>query len=152
MIWQRIKWVALLTIAVFALAACGTNATPGGGGGANQTIGSQGEALAFDKTALTAPAGSVQFTFNNTSTAQQHNFVIVRGGEEVAAQVYEAGVAAGPPDYLPADRANIVGATKMLAGRGSETITVELTPGTYTFICTYPGHYAAGMKGTLTVQ
>ncbi|HEU5090712.1 MAG TPA: plastocyanin/azurin family copper-binding protein, partial [Roseiflexaceae bacterium] len=25
-------------------------------------------------------------------------------------------------------------------------------PGTYTFLCTYPGHYAAGMKGTLTVE
>jgi uncharacterized cupredoxin-like copper-binding protein len=25
-------------------------------------------------------------------------------------------------------------------------------PGTYTFLCTFPGHFQAGMKGELTVQ
>jgi uncharacterized cupredoxin-like copper-binding protein len=35
---------------------------------------------------------------------------------------------------------------------GSDTLTVKLKPGTYTFYCPVPGHEAAGMKGTLTVS
>jgi len=31
-------------------------------------------------------------------------------------------------------------------------VTVTLKPGTYQFYCPVPGHKAAGMKGTLTVQ
>jgi plastocyanin len=35
---------------------------------------------------------------------------------------------------------------------GTSTFTTTLKPGTYTFLCTVPGHAAAGMKGTLTVK
>ena len=34
---------------------------------------------------------------------------------------------------------------------GSATFTID-KPGSYTFFCSQPGHEAAGMKGTLTVQ
>jgi azurin len=48
----------------------------------------------------------------------------------------------------------VLAATK-LAGNG-ETVEVTFdapkTPGVYDFICTFPGHFAAGMKGTLTVK
>ncbi len=45
----------------------------------------------------------------------------------------------------------IVGATPTFDG-GSKTLTVKLSPGTYTFFCTVPGHRMAGMQGTLTVS
>jgi plastocyanin len=35
---------------------------------------------------------------------------------------------------------------------GTSTFTTTLKPGTYTFLCTVPGHAQAGMKGTLTVK
>jgi plastocyanin len=35
---------------------------------------------------------------------------------------------------------------------GTSTFTATLKPGTYEFLCTVPGHAAAGMKGTLTVK
>ena len=41
--------------------------------------------------------------------------------------------------------------TAVLNGGASETITVNLPSGEYTFFCSIPGHEAAGMKGTLKV-
>jgi plastocyanin len=38
------------------------------------------------------------------------------------------------------------------AGETSEvTFKAPATPGSYTYLCSFPGHYAMGMKGTLTV-
>ncbi|MCB1258028.1 MAG: cupredoxin domain-containing protein [Microthrixaceae bacterium] len=36
-------------------------------------------------------------------------------------------------------------------GKTGELVLTGLAPGEYTFICTVPGHEAAGMKGTITV-
>jgi len=47
----------------------------------------------------------------------------------------------------------VIASTKML-GPG-ETATVTFTapaPGVYDYICTFPGHALAGMRGTLTVK
>jgi mono/diheme cytochrome c family protein len=41
---------------------------------------------------------------------------------------------------------------KVVKGGGTSTISVNLKPGKYTFLCTVPGHAQAGMKGTLTVK
>jgi plastocyanin/predicted small secreted protein len=44
-----------------------------------------------------------------------------------------------------------VGGTETIS-EGSESATVELKPGKYTFYCSVPGHRQAGMEGTLTVK
>ena len=91
-------------------------------------------------------------TFKNGSGAQKHNWILVKGGDDVAAKVDEAGVAAGDAKgYIP-DDANIVAKTKLVDGAATDSITFKADPGTYTYLCTFPGHYAAGMKGTLTVK
>ena len=41
--------------------------------------------------------------------------------------------------------------TAQLGGGQSESVTINLPPGTYTYICDVPGHKEAGMVGTLTV-
>lgn len=41
--------------------------------------------------------------------------------------------------------------TPMIDPGESATLTVELEPGSYTYICTLPGHAMLGMKGTFTV-
>jgi plastocyanin len=35
---------------------------------------------------------------------------------------------------------------------GTSTATADVSPGTYTYYCTVPGHREAGMEGTLTVK
>ena len=41
---------------------------------------------------------------------------------------------------------------KTVSPGGTSTDTLTLKPGKYTFYCPVPGHRAAGMVGTLTVQ
>jgi len=153
---QKPVWMLMVAlVAAFALAACGGGGGGGGGGSASTTIeiASDGENLAYDKKEFTVPTGqTITLTFKNVSTAQQHNIVIVKGGEDVAAKVDEEAINAGPPNFLPADSADIIAATKMISPGGSETITFTApAPGTYVFLCTYPAHYAGGMKGVVTV-
>jgi azurin len=58
-------------------------------------------------------------------------------------------------DYIPQDLKNQILAHTALAG-GGETVEVTFTvpqePGSYQYICSFPGHYASGMKGMLTVK
>jgi azurin len=48
----------------------------------------------------------------------------------------------------------VLASTKMAGG--GETVEVTFTapkePGEYLYICTFPGHYLAGMKGVLVVK
>jgi len=145
--------LAVLLVGAFVLAACG-----GASGSASSgalTVGTDGDNLAFAPVTLTAKAGDkVSITFKNNSTALQHNFVLVNGGEDVANAVDEAGSAAGEATgYVPADKANIIASSALLAPGASGT--VEFTApaaGTYTYICTYPAHLGGGMKGVLTIN
>jgi nitrite reductase (NO-forming) len=43
-------------------------------------------------------------------------------------------------------------ASEELTGGGSTTVTLNLPPGTYRYICPVPGHADAGMVGTITVE
>ncbi len=152
------KWLAGVALAsALALAACGGGggSTGGGGeGGASAVnVSTAGEALQFAPANATAKPGDVKVTFKNGSAAQKHNWVLVKGGDDVAAKVDEEGVAAGDAKgYIPDDKANILANTKLVDGGATDSITAKLDAGTYTYLCTFPGHYAAGMKGTLTVK
>ena len=79
--------------------------------------------IAFEPAALTIPAGQdVVVNIPNTG-ALPHNFSI--------------------------DELNI--SVDQPAG-STGTVTINAPPGTYTYYCNVPGHRAAGMEGTLTVQ
>jgi azurin len=80
--------------------------------------------------------------------------VLLNLGTDVDAFLKSAANASAT-DYVPADqKAKIIGNTK-LAGPG-ETVEVSFKvpakAGTYTYLCTFPGHYVAGMKGQLVVK
>lgn len=161
---RSLSVVLVLGLALL-LAACGgrESSTGGGSGGRTGTtagngvtidLASDGEMLAFDKTTLTVEAGQVvTINFQNTSIAQQHNWVLVDGGADVSRPIAEAGILAGlQGEYLPADRSKIIAHTGVLNGRESGSVTFTApAPGTYLYICTVPGHYPI-MQGTLIVE
>jgi plastocyanin len=81
--------------------------------------------LAFDKTSLTSKPGKVTIDFDNPA-ALEHNVAIEQEGEEIA--------------------------TSPTLAEGKTSVSADLAPGTYTFLCTIPGHAEAGMEGTLVVK
>jgi azurin len=107
------------------------------------------DALKFEPETLTAPANQA-FTveFSNPSNLP-HNWVLVEPGQEEA--VVEAADATG---NVPADASGVIATGEVLqGGAASETIDVPtLEAGSYSYICTVPGHYPAGMKGTLNAE
>ena len=116
------------------------------------TIGTVGDTMAFDKTKLTVPAGSKVHLVLKTHgklAVMQHNWVLVKSGTE--AHVALEGLEKAPKSgyVVPSDE---VLAYTPLAGPGVDTeVTFDAPPpGTYPYICTFPGHYVV-MKGELTV-
>lgn len=117
------------------------------------------DTLKFTKTHIVArPGEKLTITLvNNTKLppqAMSHNLAVLSLKADPA---QFANAALGHPDngYIPPDMQNLLIAdTGMVAGGESKsvTFTVPEKPGDYPYICTFPGHYAAGMKGTLTVK
>lgn len=115
--------------------------------------------LRYDVTKIEAKAGEeieIQLsTVSNMGKAEMaHNFVLLAKNAPVDAFVMEAAMARAT-DYLPASKKSFVLASTALAG-GGETVKVTFKaptePGEYLYICTFPGHYLAGMKGVLVVR
>ena len=82
--------------------------------------------LKYNKTSLSAQAGTVSIAFTNRAPLG-HNMTV-----------------ASPSNA-------VVGATRTFQG-GAMVLTLNLKPGTYKFYCSVPGHRMAGMEGTLTVK
>ena len=143
-----------LTCAAFAIAGCGGSdddnssssssqssdttaqqpTTPaasnggGGGGGGSQNIQLSADPsgqLKFDKSSLSAKAGSVTITMDNPSPVA-HAVAVEGNGVDKDGETVDMG--------------------------GKSSVTVDLKPGKYTFYCPVDGHEDAGMKGTLTVK
>lgn len=135
------RWMTLLAVtAVLALAGCGgsdekssgssgssssSNSSASSGGGETLKLAADKSALKFDKSSLTAKAGKVTLVMANPS--QLPHAVAIKG--------------------------NGVDVDGKTVGNGeTSTASTDLKAGTYTFYCPVPGHEAAGMKGTLTVN
>ena len=104
-----------------------TPASAGGGAGHALSVSANPEGqLKYSTSTLTAKAGKVSITFTNTAPLSHNLTVASSSGAQL-------------------------GATETFQG-GSKTLSLNLTPGVYKFFCTVPGHRAAGMEGTLTVQ
>lgn len=104
------------------------------------------------------PGEEIQLTLNTVSnlppTAMSHNFALLEMGTDADAFA-RASITARDNEYIAPDmEGQVIVHTAMLGNGESDTITftVPEEPGEYVFICTFPGHYAGGMVGTLIVE
>lgn len=98
---------------------------PAKGPGGTLQLAASPNQIAFDTTQLTSKPGKVTIDFDNPA-AIEHDVAIEQNGKELAKSA--------------------------LITEGKTSVTADLAPGTYTFLCTVPGHAEAGMEGTLTVK
>ncbi len=117
------------------------------------------DAMQFDVKKIEAKPGEALKIELSTISAMgkaemAHNFTLLTKGAPVDAFVMEAAMARNT-EYIPAAKKNLIVATTKLAG-GGETVEVTFNapkePGEYIYLCTFPGHYLAGMKGILVVK
>lgn len=115
------------------------------------------DAMQFDVKEIKVKAGQkIKLTLTHSGklakTAMGHNFVLLKAGVDVAAFGSKA-AAARETEYIPkSEAASILAHTKILGGGESDTIEFTAPKkGTYTYICSFPGHYAL-MKGTFIVE
>lgn len=118
------------------------------------TLTPEGNQMKFTETEFTVqPGQTVTIVFENTasSPAMQHNVVVLNSAdEETTKRVGQAALNA--PNYVPDDPAVIAATDVAKPGETTEvTFTVPETPGEYTYVCTYPGHYVT-MQGTMIVE
>lgn len=143
-------WLAVVTVlallgvalGVIALVVAngdgGGSAAPAGGGGAAATEATvSASEFAFDPSDIPLAAGSeVSVTLDNGG-AVEHNFTVLKAGETITAE-------------SEFNEDMVLGAVDNTAAGESNSTTLTLEPGDYQVICTIPGHFDAGMAGTIT--
>ena len=109
--------------------------------------------LRYDRSTITVKAGSrVKFSFYNNDD-MMHNVVITRPGraDAVARAALALGLDGTKLNYVP-NTADVLFHTQIMPPGTNESIYFEVPdqPGSYTYVCTFPGH-AQVMRGTLRV-
>jgi plastocyanin len=118
------RFPVLIALLVLALAGCGSDDESSGGGGQTLALAADpGGALEFDKTELSAKAGTVVIDLDNPS-ATPHAIAIKGNGVNAES------------DEVTEDKTSV---------------EADLEAGEYEFYCPVSGHEAT-MKGTLTVE
>lgn len=113
--------------------------------------------MKFNKSEIRVKAGqTVKLTLKHVGKMDKavmgHNWALLTQDADMAT-VGQAAATAADNDYIPADMTDkFIVHTKMLGGGESDTIEFEApAPGTYIFMCTFPGHYAL-MQGKFIVE
>jgi azurin len=118
-----------------------------------------GEKMNYSLATITAKPGE-KLKIRLVSLAQTpkivmaHNWVLLKAGSSAKA-FSDAAANARATDFIPPALKGQILAELPLAGPGEKfevVITAPKVPGTYPYLCTFAGHYAAGMAGNLIVK
>lgn len=115
---------------------------------------STGTDFSYETTEIRAKAGStITIRYENTSN-MPHNIVLVKTRADIN-PVGTAALQARDNDYIPQDEGSaerMIAFTNLAKPGYTEEITITVPPpGTYPYICTYPGHFTM-MQGQLISQ
>ncbi len=137
----------------------------GAGAGARETqaprlvVITASDDMKFSVTAIAAKRGEtlkIRLVAMGTApkAAMAHNVVVLRPGTNQIAFA-EAAAQAKATDYIPtALKAQILAATILVGAGESAEIELKLPAraGVYPFLCTFPGHFINGARGTIEVK
>lgn len=115
--------------------------------------------MKYNLETFTVPAGSpVKLVFANVGkmpkNSMGHNVVFLKSDTDANAFA-AASAKARDSDFIPAEmKDQILAATKMLGPGESDTIefTAPTEAGEYVFLCSFPAHMFAGMRGVMVVE
>jgi len=117
------------------------------------------DTLKFNTTQIQASPGQlIHVQLRNEGSMPKdsmgHNWILL-DDEAVAMQYATAAMTARDANYQPkALAAHVLAAIPLLGPKevGDVTFTAPAKPGKYPFICSFTGHYMAGMRGDLIVK
>jgi azurin len=104
------------------------------------------------------PGQTVHIQLKNLSNMPKdvmgHNWILLKAGSDVSAYATTAVVAKGEAYQPKSLAAEVLASIALLGPRqtGEVTFVAPNTPGSYPFLCTFPGHLQAGMRGVLIVK
>lgn len=162
---MRLRCIATFLVGLAAIA--GSTATGAQQRPANQpartvniTVGDpENGKMLYSATEIVAKPGE-RLRINLVSRGQMpkavmgHNWVLLKLGVDPKAFTDEAAFAR-ETDFIPAKRKAVILAHTELIGPGERTEVTFNAPkvaGKYPYVCTFAGHYAAGMTGVLLVK
>ena len=116
------------------------------------------DTMKYNLTTIEAKAGEeIKVILTNGGSmpkeAMGHNWVLLKAGSD-GMTFATAAMSAKDTDYIPpALKDQVLASIGLLGPRKSGEVTFKApAPGEYPFLCTFPAHYAVGMKGTLIVK
>lgn len=114
--------------------------------------------MKFSLATIEAKAGEdLKVVLTNVGTlpkeAMGHNWVLLAAGTDAMAFAMAA-AGAKDTDYIPAAfKDKVIAHTAILGPRKSDEAAFKApAPGEYVYLCSFPGHFAVGMKGKLIVK
>ena len=115
--------------------------------------------LKFSVTQIEVQRGqTVHIQLKNAGTLPKdvmgHNWILLKAGSDATAYA-TAALSAKGEGYQPKSLADQVLASIPLLGprqTGEVTFVAPDTAGSYIYLCTFPGHFQAGMRGELIVK
>lgn len=115
--------------------------------------------MKFSVTRIEArPGQTIHVELQNAGTLPKdvmgHNWILLKAGKDAAAYA-NAAITAAKEGYQPAALADQVLASIPLLGpkkQGETTFTAPSAPGSYAYLCSFPAHCQAGMRGELIVK
>lgn len=118
-----------------------------------------GDTMKFSVTALEAkPGEQLKVVLTNSGTIPKevmgHNWILLKAGSDAAA-FSAAAATAKDTEYVPSSLQDQIIARIALLGphnSGAAEFSAPGAPGEYPFLCSFPGHFQAGMHGVLTVK
>jgi hypothetical protein len=137
-----------LPVALFltvATVGCGADSNDGTNATSNNITGTLHEWV-VEVDATTAAAGDVTFTITNEGTIG-HEFLVVKTDIAVGEIPLDGDHFAEPTDGI-----EVINEIGEFAKGTTESLTVNLTPGTYQLVCNLPDHYEAGMHISFKVE